>query len=100
MHPKTMFENKQKLQSLCLTPEQEVFFKENYNTVVNLQLLEENKNKSKGDTPLADWVTNNAIQASDMYIDSSVSLDILLFEKFIESRKENITKKLKQVLGL
>lgn len=100
MHPKTMFENKQKLQSLCLTPEQEEFFKENYNTVANLQLLEENKNKSKGDTPLADWVTNNAIQASDMYIDSSVSLDILMFEKFIESRKENITKKLKQVLGL
>lgn len=100
MHPKTMFENKQKLQSLGLTPEQEKIFKENYNTVANLQLLEDSKNKSKGDTPLIDWVANNAIQSSDMYVDSSASLDILQFEKFIESRKTNLTKKLKQVLGL
>jgi hypothetical protein len=92
MHPKTMFENKQKLQSLGLTPEQEKFFKENYNTVANLQLLEESKNKSKGDTPLIVWVANNAIHSSDMYVDRSVSLDILLFEKYIESRKEKITK--------
>ena len=74
--------------------------KENYNTIANLQLLEDSKNKSKGDTPLIDWVANNAIQSSDMYVDSSVSLDILQFEKFIESRKTNLTKKLKQVLGL
>ena len=44
MHPKTVFETKQKLQELGLTPDQEDFFKKNYNTVANLQLLEESKN--------------------------------------------------------
>ena len=102
LHPKTVFETKQKLQALNLTSSQEEFYtdRKNYNSVANLQLLEESKNKSKSDLPLDMWVTNNAIQPADLYIDAGISLDILEFEKFIENRKENLTKKLKTVLGL
>ena len=102
MHPKTVFETKQKLQALNLTSSQEEFYTDskNYNSVANLQLLEESKNKSKSDLPLDMWVTNNAIQPADLYIDAGISLDIFEFEKFIENRKENLTKKLKTVLGL
>lgn len=100
MHPKTVFEDKKKLQSLGLSPAQEEFFTKNYNTVANLQLLEESKNKSKGDTPLFVWATNNSVCKTALYVDSGTSLDILAFEKFIEIRKENLTKKLKEVLDL
>ena len=102
MHPKTVFENSKKLKLLGLTPGKEEFYKDkkNYNSVLNLQLLEDSKNKSKSDTPLKEWVANNVISYNDLYVDSSVSLDILDFETFIENRRIKLTKKLKTVLGI
>ncbi len=98
MHPKTFFETQSKLSSLQLTPTQEDFFKNNYNTVLNLQLLEETKNKSKSDTPLKQWVAENAINVADLYVDASVSLEIQNFEKFIESRKSKLKEKIKTLI--
>ena len=102
LHPKTVFETNQKLKALGLSPSQQTFYtdRKNYNSVANLQLLEESKNKSKSDLPLSVWVANNAVQLADLYVDSNISLDIMEFEDFIANRKANLAKKLKEVLDL
>ena len=98
MHPKTIFENKNKLSSLGLTPDQEDFYKKNYNTVLNLQLLDEAANKSKNDDPLEQWVKDNSKKHEDLYVDPTVDLNILNFEKFIESRRAHLKNKLKALI--
>ena len=102
LHPKTVFETNEKLQVLGLTVKQEEFFtdKKNYNSVLNLQLLEESKNKSKSDSPLSVWAANNGIKHKDLFLEDNTSLDILDFEKFIECRKAKLTEKLKEILNL
>ncbi len=102
MHPKTVFETDQKIQALGLTSKQEEFYtdKKNYNSVLNLQLLEESKNKSKSDSPLSVWAKNNAIKPKDLFVEDNTSLDIKDFEKFIESRKLKLSVKLKEILNL
>lgn len=102
MHPKTFFENPEKLANLKLTDEQLSFFtdKKNYNTVLNLQLLEESKNKSKGDDLLKDWAKENRKNNIDLYLNDDTSLELSAFEKFIEIRKTNLLAKLKTILGI
>lgn len=102
LHPKTVFETNEKLQALGLTVKQEEFFtdKKNYNSVLNLQLLEESKNKSKSDSPLSVWAANNGIKHKDLFLEDNTSLDILDFEKFIECRKAKLSEKLKEILNL
>ena len=102
LHPKTVFETNQKIKALGLTSVQEEFYtdKKNYNSVLNLQLLEESKNKSKSDSPLSVWVAINGIKHTDLFLEDNTSLDILEFEKFIEIRKAKLSKKLKEILNL
>lgn len=102
MHPKTIFESEEKLNALGLSPTQDVFFKDkkNYNSVLNLQLLEETINKSKGDNSLLSWATSNRKSKIDLYVDDDISLDIKDFEAFISSRKKNLTAKLKLILNI
>lgn len=102
LHPKTVFETSEKIQALGLTVKQEEFFtdKKNYNSVLNLQLLEESKNKSKSDSPLSVWAANNGIKHKDLFLEDNTSLDILDFEKFIECRKAKLSEKLKEILNL
>lgn len=102
MHPKTIFESDTKIQLLGLTSEQENFYtdKKNYNSVLNLQLLEESKNKAKNDTSLADWAATNNIKYEDLYLKENTSLDIMDFEKFIQVRKDILSKKLKEIIDI
>ncbi len=100
MHPKTIFENSEKLAELGLDSEKIKFYKENYNRILNLQLLDEIKNKSKGDIPLDKWAKENYKTEVDLFIDKGVSLDIKDFEAFIKNRKKNIVKKLKKILEI
>lgn len=102
MHPKVQFENKSKLSALGLTPTQEEFYKnkKNYNSVLNLQLLDESRNKSKGDSPLKDWAKSNGKTAKDLYVKECTDLDIKSFEDFIKDRKELLTSKLKSILSV
>ncbi len=95
-----LFENNSKLAELNLSVEQIHFYqdKKNYNSVANLQLLEESKNKSKNDASLADWASRNP--TIDLYVDPTTSLDIMDFEDFIKVRKDNISKQLKRILDL
>ena len=99
MHPKAVFEYR--LDSLNLPPSSLDFYKDkkNYNSVLNLQLLEELTNKSKGDTPLAIWAAQKNVSNRDLYLEDSTSLDILDFESFIEARRRCLLAKLKEILN-
>ncbi len=101
MHPKTFFEDKKKLATLQLSASDEEFYgnTKNYNSVLNLQFLDESRNKSKSDKPLADWAAENNKSASDLYVNLSTSLDIADFKDFIEARKNNLFAKLKSILS-
>lgn len=98
MHPKTVFETQSKLDSLGLTINQETFYRNNYNTVLNLQLLDEATNKSKSDTPLDQWAKEKSKSNADLYVDATVSLDIANFENFIESRRTQLKNQLKTLI--
>lgn len=100
MHPKTQFEDNKKLAALGLSTTQEAFYKDkkNYNSILNLQFLEESKNKSKGDDPLMKWATANGKIYSDLYVKASTSLDIIDFEQFIKDRKDTLLTHLKSIL--
>jgi len=102
MHPRTQFEDKKKVGLLGLTPDQEVFFrdKKNYNSVLNLQILEESINKSKGDDSLKSWAEAKGKTPADLYVKSSTNLDILAFEQFISDRREILLAKMKSILSI
>lgn len=102
MHPKSFFENKKNISSLGLSPQQEEFYKnkENYNSCLNLQLLETLENESKGDETLLNWATSNNKSKSDLFVKKNTSLDIKDFEKFINARQEVLLAKLKNILSI
>ena len=82
-----------------LSTEQVEFFTnpQNYNSVLNLQLLESSENASKNDASLADWVQSRGLKNYELLVDPDVSLDIKDFEAFIESRKRVLRDKLKSL---
>lgn len=102
MHPKITFIDKSRLDALNLDPEAREFYSNKcyYNSVLNLQLLGEVANKSKGDTPLADWAKENGYSNRELYLDDTTSLDIMDFRCFIETRRKNLTKKLKEIISV
>jgi len=97
MHPRVVFEDPSRLSALDLTPEQTQFFTDpqNYNSVLNLQLLESAENASKNDASLADWAQSKGLKNYELLVEPDVSLDIKNFEAFIESRKRVLKDRLK-----
>ena len=75
-----------------------------YNSIVNLQLLGENQNKSKNAMSLEEWVqTTNKSRESlleETYLPTQISLATSNFEQFYEKRKELLTKQLCKELGV
>ena len=69
-----------------------------WNTIVNLQLLDESRNKSKQDVPLKEWVDTCKPDLDAQLIPRDVSLDVADMEKFFEKRKEQLALRLKAVL--
>lgn len=100
MHPKTFFENQQKLADILPSVDKKDFYtnKANYNSCLNLQLLESIQNGSKLETPLSEWARANNKKNSDLYLDDDISLDVKCFEDFISNRKKNLLAKLKEIL--
>lgn len=70
---------------------------ENWNSIVNLQLLNGSLNQSKLATPLIDWVRDNNIDKVNQLIPTDVSLDIKDFREFIDKRKELLKDKFKEI---
>ena len=70
----------------------------NWNSVANLQLLNEVENMSKGATPLEEWVNTNNISKSDKFIPDDVSLKRSEFKTFIEKRKKLLKSHLENMV--
>ena len=82
--------------------------KKQWNSVVNLQLLEGGDNESKNDKPLDKWIENEKKGKQekeiknlykDNYIPENISLDISHFDEFYEKRQELLINKLKEILN-
>jgi len=69
----------------------------NWNSIVNLQLLNGILNESKKATPLKEWVESNNIDRSNQLI-PDISLDISDFRTFIAERKKLLKEQLKNMV--
>jgi uncharacterized protein with ParB-like and HNH nuclease domain len=74
------------------------FYKDsnNWNSILNLQLLNSHLNESKLATPLKDWCESKAIDKGSQLI-PDVDLSISNFKEFIEKRKELLMRKLNSI---
>jgi len=98
LHPKSYFEKIKKSDSL--SEEEYNYYKnpENWNSIVNLQLLDGVLNESKKDKPLKDWVKEKNIDLVTHLIPQGVSLDIKDFKVFMEKRREFLSIKFKDIV--
>lgn len=70
----------------------------NWNSILNLQLLNGQLNESKQDKSLSNWAKQNKISNDQLYVDVSTSLDIADFEQFIFDRKSKLIKQIKSLV--
>ncbi len=73
---------------------------ENWNSILNLQLLSSSTNESKNDEDLADWINGKGIDLESHIIPKDVSLNFVEFENFINERKKLLTITLKSIIGV
>jgi len=97
LHPASYFYNSK--QANYQTEEDFKFYTDptNWDSILNLQLLNGTLNQSKLDTPLKDWVTNNNIDKVNQLI-PDVSLDIADFKAFLTERKTLLIGQLKKMV--
>ncbi|MBK5262442.1 MAG: DUF262 domain-containing protein [Peptostreptococcaceae bacterium] len=70
----------------------------NWNSVLNLQLLNGQLNESKQDKLLSKWVQQNKIGNQELYLEDLKSLEIGDFEEFIQSRRRKLVQKIKSLV--
>ena len=100
LHPAAEFSSERliKRSFLSKNPALKEFYlnSENWNSIVNLHLLDASMNQSKLDTALADWLTQHPTMTPAMLlIDANTPLDFESFPKFIEQRTIQLTTALK-----
>lgn len=71
----------------------------NYNSIVNLQLLNSSLNESKLDTPLETWIQDKKIDLDNQLIPKDVDLSIKYFPDFVSKRKELLKKRFEEIVG-
>ena len=71
---------------------------DNWNSILNLQLLSGSSNESKNDEDLVDWVNDKEIDMVSHLIPKDVSLEFQDFEIFINKRKVLLTKTIKSII--
>ncbi len=99
MHPKSIFENTEELRAIM--PNEDFDFAsdpQNWNSVLNLQNLNQFSNTSKQDKPLAQWAKEQAISNQELYLKPETSLDIVDFKKFIEDRMEVLIQEIQNLI--
>lgn len=72
---------------------------ENWNSILNLQLLSSSSNESKNDEDLKLWVANKGIDLSSRLIPLHTSLEFDDFEEFIKNRKKLLIDTIKTIIG-
>ncbi len=105
LHPAAAFSRERLTQHEFLRqkPEAMDFFQnhENWNSIVNLHLLEESRNKSKQDRPVADWFKEqNGLTPDALLIPADAPLDFESFQTFVEKRTQYLSKILKELSKL
>lgn len=75
------------------------FFKDsnNWNSILNLQMLNSALNISKKDKPLHDWVHSNNVDLASHLIPKDTSLEVSNFKQFIFERKKLLVAKIKNI---
>lgn len=98
LHPISYFN---KLEQGNMTDEEYAFYKNpaNYNSVLNLQLLNSSLNESKLDTPLDQWVKVKNIDLDNQLIPKNVSLNVAHFKEFIIERRKELKQRLQSIVG-
>lgn len=98
MHPKSFFEKKENVSSIINENSRLYASDARYwNTLLNLQLLDSTQNTHKQDKSLEEWVVEQKITISDLFIDDNISLSTEFFYDFINSRKNKISSLLKTI---
>lgn len=100
-HPLSHFnEKKLKAKGILLNDDNKEYFTDwdYFNSIINLQMLDGNENKSKNAKDLKVWVTDNSINLKKYYLPKE--LDLAYFPTFVEKRTELLTKVLTDVLTL
>lgn len=69
----------------------------NWNSILNLQLLNGTLNQSKLDCPLSEWVSKNNVDRINQLIPDG-SLDIANFREFLSLRKVLLTDQIKKMI--
>lgn len=99
MHPKSLFEDPEELRKAV--PAADFDFAadpQNWNSVLNLQNLDQFLNTSKLATPLAKWAKEKSIPNKNLYVKDTTSLEIKDFRQFIEDRTEVLVEAIQQLL--
>lgn len=100
-HPLSHFnEKKLKAKGILLNDDNREYFTDwdYFNSIINLQMLDGNENKSKNAKDLKVWVTDNSIPLKKYYLPKE--LDLVDFPTFVEKRVEQLVKQLTEVLTL
>lgn len=99
LHPASKFYNLK--ESDFDNSEQYAFYtnNENWNSILNLQLLDSSTNESKNDEDLIDWVTQRKIDLKSHLIPENTSLEFKDFEEFINHRRILLIKTIKDIVG-
>lgn len=72
---------------------------ENWNSILNLQLLSSSTNESKNAEELATWIEEKNIDLVSQLIPQDTSLEFNEFETFISKRKELLKTTIKSIIG-
>lgn len=100
IHPKAKFKDKYLKEQGVPTNRLEEW-KEQYDTLPNLQILEGGLNRKKNASYLKDWLKEENIPETkfkeDNLIDTDISLEFKDFDSFYKNRKEKIKQKLQQL---
>jgi uncharacterized protein with ParB-like and HNH nuclease domain len=99
LHPASFFRNIDN-DGAKIKPEDIDFFKDpkNWNSLLNLQLLNGRLNESKQDMMLEDWIKANQIRVEELLIPSDANLEIEHFKSFVEKRKALLSEELKNLI--
>lgn len=98
LHPVSYF---WKLEQREMSDEEYTFYKDplNYNSILNLQLLNSSLNESKLDTPLIKWVKDKDVDLDTQLIPKNVSLEVRDFKAFFAERKKLLKSRLLSIVG-
>lgn len=92
-HPVSQFNEKRlKAKGIVLNDNNREYFTDSdyFNSIINLQMLDGNENKSKRDKDLRSWITDNSIVLKKHHL--PIEVDLINFPTFVEKRTEILKK--------